>query len=197
MGKHIGVARRAVPQVHPVGFGATPQPTRVALSAPSVRRKRHESVQSTVMGSGPLQPVLFIGHERGARVARRSALEYPDDLTGAALLDILPEESIYDRLAAAEITQRYWHWIFHLVPTLPEQLMSGKEEEYLAALFGHDPSLPKKRSKRRSILLALASLSANKASATRGSTILLALIAPSTNRDKVLLWWTCGACSRL
>jgi len=33
--------------------GATPQPTRPALSAPSLRRKRHKSVMSIVMSSGP------------------------------------------------------------------------------------------------------------------------------------------------
>jgi haloacetate dehalogenase len=85
-----------------------------------------------------LQRILLIGHDRGARVARRYALEYPGDLAGVALLDILPEEYIYDRLTAAEVTRRYWHWIFNLIPALPEQLIIGKEEAYLAALFGRD-----------------------------------------------------------
>jgi hypothetical protein len=55
MSEHVGGARRAVPraQAHPAGFGVTPQPTRLALSVPSIRRKRHESVMSLVMGSGP------------------------------------------------------------------------------------------------------------------------------------------------
>ena len=85
-----------------------------------------------------LSRFLLIGHDRGARVARRYALDHPEELVGVALLDILPEEYIYHRLTAAEVAQRYWHWIFHLIPTLPEHLIGGQEAEYLAALFGRD-----------------------------------------------------------
>ncbi|TMD49388.1 MAG: hypothetical protein E6I90_01755 [Chloroflexi bacterium] len=55
MSEHVGGARRAVPRpkAHQAGFGATPQPTRLALSAPSVRRKRYESAMSIVMSSSP------------------------------------------------------------------------------------------------------------------------------------------------
>jgi len=55
MSEHVGGARRVFPHAmaHPAGFGTTPQLTRLALSAPkSIRRKRHESVMSSVMGSG-------------------------------------------------------------------------------------------------------------------------------------------------
>src|SRR5437899_2186344 len=82
---------------------------------------------------------LLIGHDRGARVARRYALDYPDALAGAALLDILPVEWVYDSLPPGYLAQKYWHWIFHLVPDLPEQLIAGREEAYLAAVFGRTP----------------------------------------------------------
>ncbi len=84
---------------------------------------------------------LLVGHDRGARVARRYALDHPQRLRGLALLDILPVEYVYDRLSAAEVSERYWHWIFHLVPDLPEQLIEGKEEEYLARFFSRTPGL--------------------------------------------------------
>jgi len=53
MSEHGEAARRAVPhpQVHTAGLRATPQVTRLALTAPSIRRKRHESAMSIVMGS--------------------------------------------------------------------------------------------------------------------------------------------------
>src|SRR5438105_11796950 len=52
MNEHVGGARRAVPRskAHQAGFGVTPQPTRLALSAPSIasiRRKRHESAMES------------------------------------------------------------------------------------------------------------------------------------------------------
>ncbi len=84
---------------------------------------------------------VVIGHDRGGRVARRYALDYPDALRGLALLDILPVEYVYDRLTAAEIGERYWHWIFHLVPELPERLIDGHEEEYLEQFFARSPDL--------------------------------------------------------
>jgi hypothetical protein len=54
MSEQVGGARRAVPhsQDHPAGFRATPQLTDwLALSVPSIRRKRHKSVMSSVIAS--------------------------------------------------------------------------------------------------------------------------------------------------
>lgn len=82
---------------------------------------------------------LLVGHDRGARVARRYALDYPDALVGAALLDILPVEWVYDNLPPEYLARKYWHWIFHLIPDLPEQLIAGREEAYLTAIFGRTP----------------------------------------------------------
>jgi len=97
-------------------------------------------VAALIRHLGLRRPVL-IGHDRGARVARRYALDFPDDLAGVALLDILPAEYVYDRLSAAEVARSYWHWVFHLVPDLPERLIAGNEEAYLAALFGRAPGM--------------------------------------------------------
>jgi haloacetate dehalogenase len=88
-----------------------------------------------------LQRPLIVGHDRGARVARRYALDHPRSLRGVALLDILPVEHVYDTLTAAEIARRYWHWVFQVVPEIPERLIDGHEEEYLAQFFGRDPDL--------------------------------------------------------
>ena len=84
--------------------------------------------------------MLLIGHDRGGRVARRYALDYPGDLAGVALLDILPAEYVYDHLTA-ELARRMWHWLFHLVPDLPERLIAGREETYLEGFFARSPEL--------------------------------------------------------
>jgi pimeloyl-ACP methyl ester carboxylesterase len=88
-----------------------------------------------------LERPLLVGHDRGGRVARRYALDRPDTLRGLALLDILPVEYVYDRLSAAEVSERYWHWVFHLVAELPEELIAGNEEIYLARFFSRTPGL--------------------------------------------------------
>ncbi len=88
-----------------------------------------------------LRRFVLIGHDRGGRVARRYALDYPGDLAGVALLDILPVEYVYDEYTAAEIARRYWHWVFQIVPELPEQLIAGHEEAYLEQFFNRTPGL--------------------------------------------------------
>jgi pimeloyl-ACP methyl ester carboxylesterase len=84
---------------------------------------------------------LIIGHDRGARVARRYALDHPRAVRGVALLDILPVEHVYDSLTAAEVARRYWHWVFQVVSDLPERLIDGHEEEYLEQFFRRSPDL--------------------------------------------------------
>lgn len=88
-----------------------------------------------------LENVTLVGHDRGARVARRFALDYPVKVAGIGLIDILPMEYLYDELTASEAAKKYWHWTFHLVPDLPEALIQGKEETYLEFLFRRAPGL--------------------------------------------------------
>ncbi|OPG07546.1 alpha/beta fold hydrolase [Microbispora sp. GKU 823] len=75
-----------------------------------------------------------VGHDRGARVAHRWALDRPEDVGHLALLDILPTREVmnsFDRHSAAAM----WHWFFHLQPDLPELLIAGNVEAYLRFFF--------------------------------------------------------------
>jgi haloacetate dehalogenase len=99
-----------------------------------------DDIHALVRHLGLRRP-LIIGHDRGARVARRYALDHPRSLRGVALLDILPVEHVYDTLTAAEVARRYWHWVFQVVPDIPERLIEGHEEAYLEQFFGRTPDL--------------------------------------------------------
>jgi pimeloyl-ACP methyl ester carboxylesterase len=87
-----------------------------------------------LVGALGLAPVALVGHDRGARVAHRFALDHPGLLTRLALLDIAPTYDVFQaidrRLARSE-----WHWFFHQVPDLPEALTAGREEVYLRFLI--------------------------------------------------------------
>ncbi|KQS73899.1 alpha/beta hydrolase [Modestobacter sp. Leaf380] len=77
-----------------------------------------------------------VGHDRGARVTHRLALDHPDAVTRAAVLDVLPTTHVYAnvdrRLATA-----YYHWFFYLQPEpLPENLIAGDPTGYLHSLLG-------------------------------------------------------------
>jgi len=89
-----------------------------------------------------LTPVVFVGHDRGARVGHRFALDHPSLLTRLVLLDIAPTYDIFDRLDQAS-ARRVWHWFFHLIPDLPEALTAGREEVYLRWCYrtwSHNPA---------------------------------------------------------
>ncbi len=77
-----------------------------------------------------IAPVVLVGHDRGARVGHRFALDHPALLTHLALLDIAPTYDIFERLDQRGV-RRVWHWFFHQVPDLPEALTAGREEIYL------------------------------------------------------------------
>jgi haloacetate dehalogenase len=71
------------------------------------------------------------GHDRGARVGYRLALDQPDRVTRLALLDILPTYDMFERMDA-ERAQRMYHWLFLAQPhPLPERLIERDAEFYL------------------------------------------------------------------
>jgi haloacetate dehalogenase len=87
-----------------------------------------------VIRAQALGPVVLVGHDRGARVAHRFALDHPGLLTRLVLLDIAPT---YDVFASTDQhgARARWHWFFHQVPDLPEALTAGREEIYLRYLY--------------------------------------------------------------
>ena len=56
-----------------------------------------------------------IGHDRGGRVAHRMALDHPDRITRAAVLDIVPTYYLYTHVTL-EFVQAYFHWFNYLRP---------------------------------------------------------------------------------
>src|SRR3989449_4613811 len=80
-----------------------------------------------------IQPVVLVGHDRGARVAHRFALDHPSLLTRLVLLDIAPTYDVFAQTDQVSARAR-WHWFFHQLPDLPEALTAGREETYLRYL---------------------------------------------------------------
>ncbi|MEM6317025.1 MAG: alpha/beta hydrolase [Bacteroidota bacterium] len=77
-----------------------------------------------------------IGHDRGARVAHRMALDHPKKVEQLVLLDILPTLWLYDN-TDQDFATNYWHWFFLIQPyPLPETLI-GQSADFMAkAIFG-------------------------------------------------------------
>ncbi len=71
------------------------------------------------------------GHDRGARVAYRMALDFPERVGRLALLDILPTVEVWDAMDANAAIKSY-HWPFLAQPEpLPETLIAADPVYYL------------------------------------------------------------------
>ncbi|MEX2632279.1 MAG: alpha/beta hydrolase [Tistlia sp.] len=83
------------------------------------------------------------GHDRGGRVLHRLALDHPQRLTRAALLDIAPTRAMYRRTDQAFATA-YFHWFFLIQPyDLPERMIGADPDGWLQACldrWGGDPA---------------------------------------------------------
>src|SRR5205809_2299274 len=64
----------------------------------------------------------LVGHDRGARVSHRLALDYPAAVTRLAVLDIVPTRHVFHNVTRAMATA-YYHWFFLPVGNgIPERL---------------------------------------------------------------------------
>lgn len=73
----------------------------------------------------------LVGHDRGARVARRMALDHPEVIEQLAVMDIVPALDFYDGLNA-QIAQDYFYFCFLTQDhPLPERLIAGDPQGFL------------------------------------------------------------------
>lgn len=71
------------------------------------------------------------GHDRGARVAHRLALDAPDAVEKLVLLDIAPTATMYAR-TDKEFATRYFWWFFLIQPhPLPEHMIAADPDFFL------------------------------------------------------------------
>lgn len=94
------------------------------------------SDQVAVMSHLGHERFAVVGHDRGARVTHRMALDHPQRVSRAAVLDILPTAHVYSHVDRALATA-YYHWFLFIQPAdLPERLIAGDPIGYLHTLLG-------------------------------------------------------------
>lgn len=77
------------------------------------------------------EPVRMIGHDRGARVTYRLALDHPERVQRLALIDIAPTLCMWEGMNAASAMKVY-HWLFLAQPApLPEKLIAADPAFYV------------------------------------------------------------------
>ncbi len=92
--------------------------------------------QLEVMESLGFRQFALVGHDRGARVGRRLALDCPGRVTRLVLMDICPTDYMY-RTADREMASAYFTWFFLIQRApFPETLIGGSVDQWLGALMG-------------------------------------------------------------
>ncbi len=90
-----------------------------------------------VMESLGYRSFRVAGHDRGARVGHRLALDWPDRVERLAVLDIVPTYQMY-MTTDREFATAYYHWFFLIQPyDLPERLIGADPEYYLRKKLRH------------------------------------------------------------
>ena len=78
----------------------------------------------------------LVGHDRGARVARRMALDHPEAIERLVLMDIIPALDFYEN-TSAELAQDYFYFFFLTQPyPLPETLIAADRPGFLKHILG-------------------------------------------------------------
>jgi haloacetate dehalogenase len=117
------------------GYGDSGKPPSDAAHAPYSKRAMARDMVELMRDLGHAR-FRLAGHDRGARVAHRLCLDHPDAVSHAAVLDISPTRTMYERTDRAFATA-YYHWFFLIQPyDLPERMIGADPIYYLHRKLG-------------------------------------------------------------
>jgi len=95
-----------------------------------------------LMRSLGFERFAVVGHDRGARVAYRMALDHPGRVQRLAVLNVIPTVDQFGRMANGP-SLGYWPWFLLAQPApFPEQLLEAAPEQFLRFIFGSWPADP-------------------------------------------------------
>lgn len=96
--------------------------------------------QAEVMSRLGFDTFAVVGHDRGARVSHRLAMDHPSRITKLALVDIAPAAQVY-RSLTKDMAAAYWHWFFMRLPEpVPETILGNDVDFIFKVLAGREPA---------------------------------------------------------
>lgn len=120
------------------GYGASDKPDETGPEVYAKRTMARDIVRlAAALGHDRF---ALAGHDRGALVAFRAALDHPEAVTRVALLDILPTLDMWDSLHGTSAAVGFHLYLLAQPPGLPEQLLAGEPRRLFRPLPRHlDP----------------------------------------------------------
>jgi haloacetate dehalogenase len=117
------------------GYGDSSKPHGTPDHAAYSKRAMAQD-QVEVMRALGFDRFLVVGHDRGARVAHRMALDHAQAVQKVVVLDIVPTRTMYSRVSR-DFAKSYYHWFFLLRPEpIPETMIGANPRFYLEQHMG-------------------------------------------------------------
>ncbi len=117
------------------GYGDSDKPVSKANHSTYSKRQMAKD-QMLLMKKLGYSQFFCIGHDRGARVFHRAALDYPKMVKKLVLIDIVPTPHIYKNLNK-NISESFFHWfLLSRKKPLPENLINNNKEYYIKSMLG-------------------------------------------------------------
>jgi haloacetate dehalogenase len=113
------------------GYGESSKPPSTPDHEPYSKRAMAGDAVALMRSLGHRR-FAVVGHDRGAYVALRTALDHADAVTHLGVLDAVP---IGEALARcdARFAEAWWHWFFLAQPELPEMVIGVDPDAWYAA----------------------------------------------------------------
>jgi haloacetate dehalogenase len=123
------------------GYGGSFKPPATPGHAPYAKREMARDLVELMAHYG-YEQFFLAGHDRGARVAHRLALDHPRRVRKLAVLDIIPTLEHFERADMA-FAMGYYHWFWFAQPhPFPETLIDAAPEAWFRAHTSREPKPP-------------------------------------------------------
>ncbi|WP_053697974.1 alpha/beta fold hydrolase [Streptomyces sp. NRRL F-5755] len=122
------------------GYGASDKP---AESGPEVYAKRTMGRDIVRLAAGlGHDRFTLAGHDRGALVAFRTAMDHPETVSHALFLDILPTLDMWDALHGVSAAVGFHLYLMAQPPGLPERMIQASADAFFAHFLDAWTSTP-------------------------------------------------------
>jgi haloacetate dehalogenase len=135
-----GLAPRGGPDLR--GYGASTAPAGGPHGEGYTERELAAELVELMAALGH-ERFAVVGHDRGARVAYRLALDHPERVSRVAVLNVVPTLEQFERLGGG-LSLGFWPWFLLAQPApFPERLIGADPAallEHVFAIWSSDPS---------------------------------------------------------
>ena len=116
------------------GYGATSAPAGGPQGEGFTKREMATDLLE-VMDALGIEQFAVVGHDRGARVAYRMALDHPNCVERLVVLNVVPTLDQFERMGAGP-SLGYWPWFLLAQPApFPERLIAAERVHFLRFIF--------------------------------------------------------------